>query len=144
LNQRSLRPGSVVRFKRGSTWTGKLDIYESGTQEHPILFTTYGQGPAPVLQAADDRAISIKASWVIVEGLRLQDAREEGVKIYEGANHNILRDLEITNVGIGIWSWGQNNLISRSLYPRPAYGDKYTWRKRRLWCSCGRALEQWQ
>lgn len=58
--------------------------------------------------------ISIKASLVIVEGLRIQDAKEEGIKIFEGANHNILRDLEITNVGIGIWSWGQNNLITRN------------------------------
>jgi hypothetical protein len=114
LNQRDLKPGNIVRFKRGSTWTGKLDIYESGTQDRPILFTTYGSGPDPVLRAADERVISIKANWVIVEGLRLQDAREEGIKIYEGANHNILRKLEITNVGIGIWSWGQNNLITRN------------------------------
>jgi parallel beta-helix repeat protein len=36
-----------VRFKRGTTARGTLDINSSGTSGHPITFTAYGDGTAP-------------------------------------------------------------------------------------------------
>jgi len=47
LSKLSLKPGDVIRFKRGSTFRGQLRFKGSGTKEHPIKFGAYGRGPKP-------------------------------------------------------------------------------------------------
>jgi hypothetical protein len=115
----SFLPGSVVHFRRGSNWTGGLVIDESGEPGNPITFTTYGTGDRPVFTNPGEldsrtRAVKIEASWVVVEGLLVRDAHEAGVFISTGADHNIVRDIEVSNVGIGIAIWGQRNLVTRN------------------------------
>jgi hypothetical protein len=48
-----------------------------------------------------------------VEGLLIRDVQQDG--IYIAADHNIIRDNEITNVGIGIDIESQYNLITRNI-----------------------------
>jgi hypothetical protein len=112
-------PGSIVYFKRGSAWSGGLVIDDSGTAGRPILFTTYGAGNTPVFSnpgSSDNRtrAVRIKGDYIILEGIMTQDAYEAGVEITEGADYNIVRDVEATQVGIGILIYGQHNLITRN------------------------------
>lgn len=42
-----LKPGDVVRFRRGCTFRGRLSFQGNGTEANPILLTAYGDGPKP-------------------------------------------------------------------------------------------------
>ncbi len=114
-----LAPGSVVSFKRGSSWSGKLTLSTSGVAGQPIRFTAYGVGDKPVFSnpgSSDNltQGIVIYADWVIVEDLAVKDVFDAGIVILSGSDHNIIRDMEITNVGIGVSIYGQNNLVTGS------------------------------
>jgi hypothetical protein len=111
--------GSSIYFKRGSSWTGGLTIYRSGTQSSPILFSTYGTGNRPVISNPGDgdsltSAITVFADWVIIEGIKVQDAVDSGIKILEESQHTVIRDIEATNVGIGISIYSQHNLVTNN------------------------------
>ena len=48
-------PGDRVLFKRGGLWRGTL-VPKSGESGRPVVYTTYGQGPKPILQNSVDRS----------------------------------------------------------------------------------------
>ena len=66
------------------------------------------------MDQAGRTAIFIEADWIVVEGFKVNNVYEAGVYIAEGADHNIVRDLEITGVGEGIKVHGQYNLITQN------------------------------
>lgn len=116
LQAETLSPGSTVLFKRGSIWNGGLYIQDSGTPEEPILYTAFGEGERPIFINPGDgqqwtSGVMIYADWIIVEDLLTKDARNAGVYIAEGSDFNTLRDIESTDVGIGISVLGQHNLV---------------------------------
>lgn len=47
----SLKPGDAVLFNRGETFTGSIVIKQSGTANAPIIFSAYGTGSRPVINA---------------------------------------------------------------------------------------------
>ena len=55
VNAAELRPGDVVRFKRGGLWRGSL-APRSGEPGNPVTYTSYGTGPKPILQQSVDRS----------------------------------------------------------------------------------------
>jgi len=112
-------PGSTIYFKKGSFWDDELYIDTSGVEGKPITFTTYGSGNPPIFSNSGHglswaAAIFIKANWIVVEGFVVRDTYDVGVYIAEGSNHNVVRDIEATNVGEGIAVHGQYNLITRN------------------------------
>ncbi len=114
VKARRFLPGDVVNFARGSSWSGGLVIDDSGVQGSPITFQAYGSGAKPVFTNSGrwSRSISINASWVVVNGLRVQGAYEFGYRIGQGANRNVIRNSEATAVGIGFGVYGQYNTIT--------------------------------
>ncbi len=136
-------PGSNVYLKRGSSWSGGLVINDSGTENAPIVFTAYGTGNRPVISNPGGpgnrtRAVTIDADWVIVEGLRVENAQDAGVRIAydswipQSSDHNVVRDIEATNVGMGIAIEGQHNLVTQNyihdlhmVVNTPGGGDDY-------------------
>jgi Right handed beta helix region len=52
VNNAALLPGDQVLFKRGGLWREQLTVNDSGTVGNPIVFSTYGTGPAPIITAA--------------------------------------------------------------------------------------------
>jgi hypothetical protein len=113
VQARSFAPGDALNFARGSLWTGGLVIADSGTADRPLTLRAYGSGPRPVFRAtrAWSRAVTINASWVVLEGVRVQDAHEAGVLVTEGSQHNTIRGCEITSVGCGVDIRGEHNLV---------------------------------
>ncbi len=65
LNAAELRPGDTVRLKCGGVWRGSL-LPKSGDSTAPITYTSYGQGPKPLLLGSQSR--SRPEDWVNVEG----------------------------------------------------------------------------
>jgi len=124
VHKRRFLPGDTIHLRRGSSWTGGLTIDDSGASGSPITITTYGEGPRPVITnpATSDRLTSIiiiYGKWVVVEGLLARDASFAGVFLWYGADRNIVRDIEATNVGIGVIIYGQYNLITQNYIHDP-------------------------
>ena len=132
-----LPPGSVVHLRRGSSWTGGLYLDDSGLPDRPIRITAYGDGPRPVITNPGSasnwtRGVSIRADWIIVEGILIRDVHEAGVYLYPGADHNTIRDLEIYDAGTGVTVGGRYNLIAHNnlhdlhmVRNTPAPGDDF-------------------
>jgi len=117
VQARNFQPGATIHLCRGSSWDGGLVINDSGVEGNPITFTSYGTGAKPIIRNPEvtyGRAVQIDAQWVVVEGLLVRDAHEAGIRISSGANHNVVRDCEATNVGMGIAVHGQHNLITQN------------------------------
>jgi hypothetical protein len=114
-------PGSVIHFKRGSTWTGSLLIRGSGQPGKPIIFTAYGSGQSPVLRNPGDatsrtKGIVIDADWVVVDNFLIQDVFLAGIQVLNGSEHNVIRSSEITRTGFGVAIEGQYNLITENYF----------------------------
>jgi len=115
LRGMSLQPGDVVYLKAGSQWPGTLRIEHSGSEGQPITFRSYGEGARPRISGTgrrSDTCIDVRADWVIIEGLMIQDSPYAGIRLAEGSDHNIIRDCEISDVGMGVAVYGQHNLIT--------------------------------
>jgi len=117
VQSRHYLPGDTINFKRGSYWTGVLQILDSGAQGNPITFRDYGTGARPTISNPGGtwaREIQVFGSWVIVQGFLVKDGGDAGVEIVSGANHNIIQDIEATNTGFGVSIYGQFNLITKN------------------------------
>lgn len=134
----TLRPGDSIRFKRGSSFVGPLDVIQSGLAGKYITLTDYGAktDPAPSFtnpvfkQDNFGNCIRIKGSYVIVENLYFQhtaayvdaagfyttdggwDVWHMGaVFIAVGAKNCIIRNNEMFDCVAGIRSYGEGALI---------------------------------
>ncbi|NQT91918.1 MAG: hypothetical protein HQ559_04085, partial [Lentisphaerae bacterium] len=63
VNRAELRPGDMVRFKRGGMWRGTLRPH-SGAEAAPITYTAYGEGEKPLLLGSARR--DKPSDWVKV------------------------------------------------------------------------------
>jgi parallel beta-helix repeat protein len=52
IRECTLKPGDSVLFKCGDVFTGSVLIKTSGTEKRPIVFTSYGTGPRPVIKGS--------------------------------------------------------------------------------------------
>jgi hypothetical protein len=134
----TLSPGDIVGFRRGSQFSGPLQIRDSGTESAPILLTTYGYGDAPAFTNPDDtnmngNCIRISGRWIILDGLhfhdtpgtlvsdRLQSIFVMGaVLIMPGADHNTVRNCTFTKCTQGIESEGEYTLITNNTMDGPS------------------------
>jgi len=117
INSLVLYPGDSIFFCRGGLWVGQLNISHSGTSAKPIIFTAYGDGPDPIIKNPGveyGSAINITADWVVVEYFLVREAHESGVFIRRGADHNIVRHIEATQVGMGFAISGRYNLVTKN------------------------------
>jgi hypothetical protein len=143
VNGYAFEPGDVVHFARGSQFVTGMVISRSGEPGKPITFTSYGTAAAPPRftnpdsTALNGNAIQITGSHIIVEQLYFYDCAAPppigemqpfgaaavpagdplssgAVMIAAGANHDIVRDVEITGSPLGIRVSGQHNLIARN------------------------------
>lgn len=108
------QPGDTIYFKRGSRWTGGLVINDSGEEGRPITFKAYGEGDRPIFENPGGHVITIDADWIVLEDVLVRNGRYGGVLIKDNSEHNIVRNIEVTNVSTGIWVSGPNNLITHN------------------------------
>jgi hypothetical protein len=105
-------------------------LSDTGTQSEPISLTASGEGQKPRFTNRDDsnmtaNCLRIKGSWIIVENLHFHDTpgtknsnrlnsifKMGALLNAEGANHNIIRNNDFTDVTKGIQSTGEYTLIT--------------------------------
>lgn len=76
VNEKVFTPGSQVLFKRGEKWQGQLVPQGSGTAQKPIIFSAYGTGELPAIEAAGrykDAVLLKNISNIVVEYLDLSN-----------------------------------------------------------------------
>jgi hypothetical protein len=127
----SLNPGDKVLFARGASFHGGVTIASSGTEDAPIVLTSYGdEGHRPKFTNSDPRHLNgnvflIKGSHIIVDGLYFHNgpaaapgmsgARKMGaVFIGSGAEHVIIRNCEVYDYPVGFQSYGTHILITKN------------------------------
>ena len=128
----TFQPGDTIAFKRGSQFSGPIQISESGTEEHPITITSYGEGERPRFTNPHDHALNgnafrISGSWIILENLYFHDTPPAesysrvhsiflmgAVLVMEGANHNIIRSNLFVDCTKAIQSTGEFTLITEN------------------------------
>jgi hypothetical protein len=129
LSKLEFQPGDRILFVNGSEFEGGFAVSQSGTSNAPITFMAAGEGPPPKFTnprsvVLDGNAIRIDASYVIVDGLFFERCPSNPVSTHvhklgaifltTNANHNVIRNCEITQTPIGITVYGENNLITRN------------------------------
>ena len=63
VNEAELKPGDTVRFRSGGVWRGSL-VPVSGDPRAPVTYTSFGQGPKPLILGSVPRDRS--DDWVRV------------------------------------------------------------------------------
>ena len=86
----TIPPGARLLFRRGGVWSGTLKVEESGAGGLPVVIGSYGSGPPPVIQGAND-CILLSGSGIVVAQMQLQDCWS-GVRIPGGASFNRVQD----------------------------------------------------
>jgi hypothetical protein len=118
VNGHTFSAGNQINLKRGCTWDGGLTARSSGTASAPITYTAYGSGNAPTIRNTTGgtyaEAVDVTGDYNVIDGLLLRDARETGVMLRSGADHNVVSGSEVTATGIGIETNGQYNLITHN------------------------------
>jgi hypothetical protein len=118
VNAATLAPGDVVSFRRGGVYPGRLVVRQSGTAGSPVTVTAYETGAAPVLENPGggqwESVVTLQASYLVVEQLLLRTTPQAAVSIATGADHNVVRDCEMTDVGFGVEVSGAFSLVTRN------------------------------
>lgn len=129
VSVQTFAPGDRVFFARGSKFEGGFVISSSGKPGKPIVFTAYGEGPTPIFtnpryDSLNGNAIQIKGSHIVIDGLYFYDCPKSPVTvdirtlgavfIALEADHNIVKNCEMTKTPVGIQVYGQHNLITHN------------------------------
>jgi len=139
----TFQPGDTIAFKRGSQFTGPIQFTESGTEQNPIVITSYGEGEFPRFTNPNDNdmngnCIRISGSWIILENLCFHDTpptkdwhrltsifKMGAVLNMEGANHNIIRNNVFIRCTKAIQSTGEYTLITNNYMDGPNHALWY-------------------
>lgn len=83
VNNFQFESGDYILFKRGGSWEETLIVSSSGTQNKPIVFSAYGEGPKPRIKCSNRYG-----QWVLKakhEGLYLWQGHIDGIRNCWGA-----------------------------------------------------------
>ncbi len=130
-----LNPGDTIKFKRGSRFDGTLTISDSGTLDHRIVLTDYGDAgsPAPTFTSVQfnpeegrfGNCIRLNGSFIVVENLYFEHTvaglsgrigfatmwELGALHIDKTARHCIVQNNEFFDCGVGIRSNGEGAVI---------------------------------
>ena len=110
-NQVDYQPGDVIHLRSGQVFIGYFSSSDSGTEERPIQFRSYGKGTKPCIETrglAQSAFLLKNASHWIIEGIEITNtgsepqAKRRGVLIKANAGgvygNIILRQLTVRDV----------------------------------------------
>ncbi len=130
-NMSSFNPGDIISFKRGGTYAGTFTISRSGTAGNPITFNNYGTGNLPIFSGTGSTISSLiymnNRSYIIIDGINITDPSlsptdrsipskiQRGIYVDgSGAANVIIRNCEISLVGVGAYFVASNNTLEKS------------------------------
>jgi parallel beta-helix repeat protein len=109
-----LNPGDSVFFKRGQSYSGRLNIARSGSATAPIVYTNYGTGNLPEFNNSITDIIYIyNKQYIVINGIKIIDnsisptdhtvqAKISYAIIIENSPNCTVSNCDISLVGVGI------------------------------------------
>lgn len=107
-------PGDTVFFKRGQTYSGRLNINRSGTATAPIVYSNYGTGELPEFNNTISDVIYIyNKQYIVIDGIKIVDrsisetdhtvqAKISYAVTLENSPNCTIKNCDISRVGVGI------------------------------------------
>lgn|GEM_PF-6733916 len=112
LGKLLLQPGDRIAFKAGSRYRGELVVSASGSEERPIVFTSYGSGPPPVIRPAGADGIRIQGGTrLLLENLQLEDAADTAIVLDAQSSFVTVQRVVVRRAGRGIQVSGTSHRI---------------------------------
>lgn len=123
VNKKTFMPGDKILFESGATWHGQLRPKGSGSQNNPILLSSYGGEERPTINLGEAEGAGVRLmnqSWWIIDNIEVTSGADpkygigrQGIAVVvEGSNKKggnvVIRNCYIHDI------WGQ--LGGPSLY----------------------------
>lgn len=114
VNAADLKPGDIVSFKRGGSFTGPLTLSAKGTAAKPIVVRAYGTGKPARITGRTSTCVAITGNHWHVSGLRASNCRWAGFEI--SGDGNVLSGIEADHnvTGVSITHTGARNTVKNS------------------------------
>ena len=102
-NHATFLPGDHILLHSGETWRGQLRPSSSGTQDLPIVYTSYGLGPRPMLEGNRGSDLGPTSTPRHADAASVVDVAIDN----NDQSHIVYEDLEIRHVleGLRIYVW---------------------------------------
>ena len=78
VNGQVYKPGDKVLLKTGEVWNGQLEIHARGTENYPVVISSFGTGDKPIINGKGEKDYTL---------------------LLNNAHHTTVKDLELTNKG---------------------------------------------
>lgn len=131
LGEIKFQPGDRILFAKNSEFHGGIKFISSGSDDMPIVLSSYGNGSAPSFTNSDNSHLNgnvfqVSGSHVIIDGLSFahcansvsKDSRDVllvgAVYAVTGADYLTVKNSEFTDCPIGIYINGQHSLITNN------------------------------
>lgn len=99
------QPGDAILLARGSVWREELRVPASGSAEDPLLFTSYGTGPQPLILGSDVvdgwQETTRAGVWVAPVSWKPNQLFESGARVAKVA----FKGSGVPELEPGTWSW---------------------------------------
>lgn len=92
-------PGDVIQLKRGTQCNGSLSLQGSGSAQHPIRLTSYGEGPRPKIIAGSKPTQALRLfnqEYWDVDSLDLSGGNTYG--IFVSGDKGVLHHIHLSNL----------------------------------------------
>ena len=87
LDNTKLNPGTTIHLKANSEFNGVIEINESGTDDNPIIFKSYGIGNKPIINGNGEKKHTIllnNVEHIIIDGIEISNKGTERLEARTG------------------------------------------------------------
>ena len=87
LDNTILKPGSTIHLKADSEFNGVIEINDSGTDDNPIIFKSYGNGNKPIVNGNGEKTHTIllnNVEHIIIDGIEISNKGTERLEARTG------------------------------------------------------------
>lgn len=135
VNDMALGPGDTVAFRAGGMWTGSFKCSGSGIENSPIVITSYGEGPRPIVDGGGnvDNVVEIDGQEHIeISNLEITNSSSTeggrlGIRLHSGGGicrHIYIADCRIHDV-MGRYSFGTDGKNTGGIGIRMSNGGQF-------------------
>ena len=87
LDNTILKPGTTIHLKADSEFNGVIEINDSGTDDNPIIFMSYGNGKKPIINGNGEKKHTIllnNVEHIIIDGIEISNKGIERLEARTG------------------------------------------------------------
>jgi hypothetical protein len=106
-----LKPGEHLLLRRGQTFSGSLNLSDTGTAANPVVVASYGTGALPAITGA---CVTVPGSHVVISAIEVRNCKWAGIAI-SGSHNEVTGVVARENVaGVQIQQGATHNRVLHS------------------------------